>query len=159
MPRTIAILAALSLVPGLCFCAGTTTVPIGSRVRVRMYELDRRISGVLVGVWADSIVVRPEGGSRELTLGFNKLEWLEVSRGMGRNWLPGGGVGLLAGGGLGALWGSTLEPGIAGRSGNIVVAAMLFGAAGLVIGAAVGGLTHVEKWKRVPRWAITPAGE
>lgn len=133
-------------------------VPTGARVRVTSGNGGAgRVTGSLVYIDPDSLVVRPRGESPALSLSFSRVEMLEVSRGrdgragarQGVTWgvYLGAGIGVIAGA-LSASGTPTdpAESALLGAVGGAVV--------GGGLGAAVGAVFPPERWTRfrvVPR--------
>lgn len=133
-------------------------VPPGARVRVTAVEEGAaRVTGSLVYIDPDSLVVRSRGESPALSLPFTRVEMLEVSRGRdGR-----------AGARRGVTWGVYLGAGIgviagalsaSGTPADPAESALLGAVGGAVLGggagAAVGAVFPPERWARfrvVPR--------
>jgi len=133
------------------FAAQTPEPAKGDRVRLSAPSVHASpLIGVLVDVTPDSVRIDPDQGRAGLAIPRRDLGRIEVSTGPQRLTFKGAGVGLAIGVGTGALMGAMMEPGIAGRSGNVFVGSILIGGIGLAIGTIVGTLHRAEGWRSAP---------
>lgn len=127
-------------------------VPPGTRVRVTAEEGGPgRVTGSLVYIDPDSLVVRPRGESPALSLPFARVEMLEVSRGRDSRAGARQGVtwGVYLGAAVGVIAGALSASGTSADTGESAVIGAVGGAVlGGGLGAAAGAIFPPERWSR-----------
>ena len=159
MQRALAVLVAAAMGSG---CAGVHIVnrpevaprhelESGHRVRVHLSQPRSKVTGHVVRVTADTLVIIPdEGGHQEMTLSAANIRRLDLSRGQRSRKGRGALVGLLAG----AVGGSVALAAFCGDGGCIgawPLLGLIPGGAlvGAGIGFGVGSLIRTERWQAV----------
>ena len=143
----------------------STSVGIGSRVRLTVDSVGLRRSGKVVALTRDSLMIAPF--DEKTTIGFRRDEVsrLEISSGQRRNTLKGLGLGLAIGAGTGALLGFAsgddkcgAQTCFLGDAGFKAAALGIFlGALGGVSGTVKGALTTSDRWVTIAEsTAIVP---
>ena len=125
----------------------------GERIRIADASgSGHRVVGSVVRSDADTIGLATESGS-VVAIPGQSLSHYEVSRGMRSGFGRGLGLGALAGAIGGSLVGmaAASDDGFCNTACGLVGGAVLFGAAGAVVGGIVGASSHYEKWEKVDR--------
>jgi len=125
----------------------------GERIRVTDASgAGHRIVGSVVRSDADTVGIATDSG-RVVAIAGHSLSRYEVSRGMRSGFGRGLGLGALVGAVGGSLIGMAAadNDGFCNSACGLVGGAVLFGAAGAVVGGIVGASSHYEKWEKVDR--------
>jgi hypothetical protein len=181
MPRLITTLAAVA-VALLPVPARTQTVasagaplPAGTRIRVTVATSLDAVTGVVLSHRADTLAVSREAAGDTIAVPVGQVIRLDVSEGTRTFRRQGAKIGLAGGLAIGAIAGAAAyrDPGCGGEGAmfcidlgpglDIVLGAMIGGAAGALVGVLVG--SHpTEVWKRTdvslagrPRLGIVPS--
>jgi hypothetical protein len=159
MQRALAVLVAAAMGSG---CAGVHIVSdpevaprheleAGHRVRVHLFQPRSKVTGHVVRVTADTLVIIPEEDApHEIALSATNVRRLELSRGLRSRTGRGALLGFLAGA-VGGYVGLAAFCGDSGCIGAVALLAVipagaLFGAG---IGAGVGSQIRTERWQAV----------
>jgi hypothetical protein len=118
-------------------------------------------SGTVAGVQGDTIVFRPDGGSRDTlhltAVRMGHIERLDISRGRHRHTLAGLGWGALGGAVLGAGLGAAFENNFrlgTREARDVAVGAGVGAGVGIVLGTVIGTLIKTERWARVSGYPV-----
>ena len=128
--------------------AAQDTLPIAAGQRVRLgLDGHRQVTGVLKSQDGDSIHVQQYWNTPTLAIARTSIAGLEVSTKRHSNAGTGAAAGLLGGAAIGAMLGASCEgeflcPGAGGGAASV-------GLLGLVLGGAIGALSHSEQWQSV----------
>jgi len=127
--------------------AGSASLPLGTRVRVRLDGLTPSVTGNLLALDNNRITL-VDAENRNLSFPRDTIMRMEVTRGRKGHWLKGMVVGTL----IGAVGGAFETPGCGGNDGdcytrgeNIGYSAGGFG----LVGALVGALYKTDQWVEV----------
>ena len=132
---------------------------VGSRVRIAhhcdgeragvVYVGCRRASGTIVSLDVDSMVIRASETGDWLAVPLGLVNHVEVRQGEKRNIVEGAALGLFGGAVFGLLGEATCSGWMCGGE-FALIAAGVFGAAGLVIGGTIGAFVMSDTWREVP---------
>lgn len=147
------LLACLLAVPRVAAAQANGLPSPGERIRVADTPgSGHRVVGSVVRSDADTIGIATESGS-VVAIPGRSLSRYEVSRGLRSGFGRGLGLGALVGAVGGSLLGMAAvdDDGFCNTACGLVGGAVLFGAAGAVVGGIVGASSHYEKWEKVER--------
>lgn len=154
--RSVCFIAAFATVAGGAPLQAQGMLPLDPGTRVRVFGpsvVSGGLVGVVVGLVPDTLAIRPAERSDTVVVALSALTRLELSTGQHSHTLKGAGVGLLLGGVGGWIAGSASGDdrgswyGYTARE-KAHMGAVLFGAAGALVGAAIGG-RPTEGWAPV----------
>jgi hypothetical protein len=138
---------------------GPAAISLGAQpgARVRLVQSDsitRSQAGAVVAVRPDGMTLRRDHPGDTLAIGFAGIQRLDLSRGRHGHALIGLGLGAVGGALLGVAIGSANSGSngsyqIFSKSDNEVAGAVLFGAAGALVGTVVGAFIRTERWHTV----------
>ena len=159
--------AAVLVVTPVATVAAQDSPPIkpGDRVRVQVCTpvCEPRVTGSVLELRSDALVVNPERSADTLQVALALLGVVEVSRGQKSHALAGLGIGFLGGAAVGAVGGALVDCQSSvdlGEGFCVIALAGVSAGAGLVLGGMIGLGWKTERWKEVPldqlRVSFTP---
>jgi hypothetical protein len=161
-PITSLIVCLLVALPHAAAAQETGLPSPGQRIRVAdVSGSGHRVVGSVVRSDGDTIGIATDSGS-VFAIPGHSLSRYEVSRGMRSGFGRGLGLGAMAGAIGGSLIGlaAANNDDFCNSACGLVGGAVLFGAAGAVVGGIVGASSHYEKWEKVdrtgPRLVVRP---